>query len=96
MWAPPPKTVTPPRLASAGRSIPVATHWKVSYKTLPPCVVHLSLSLVLCIQHVVSSTLELHVCATLVQLLFVLLVQCKVDLLIFLHHLGCSFGRAHF
>ena len=25
MWAPPPKTVTPPRLASVGRSIPVAT-----------------------------------------------------------------------
>ena len=62
------KTVTPLKLASAGPSIPVATHRKVFHKTLPHCVVHLLF------EHnsmLVSSTLELHVCATLVQFLFV-------------------------
>ena len=55
-WVPPPKTAILPRLAFADHSFLVAACWKVSYKTLPHCVVHLY------IQHnsmLVSSTLKL-------------------------------------
>lgn len=51
------KTVFLPRLTFVYHSLPVATYWKVSYKILTRCVVHIY------IQHnfmLVSSILQLH------------------------------------